>query len=805
MALSDVTYEELADLVKVEIEGGNESERQEGRRRLLEVIEALDSEQTDGEDRELLENRTWRLAEVSIEGVGGVGSLEPSSLSFTPTPSLTVLRGGNGQGKTSIARGIDCGLRGATDVSADASGTLWDAALLTEGVDGGSVELTLTSGSARLDVAAQFSETTTEVRATLTEGGESRPISLRDPWRRALTAGRAYYSYGALQNRIVESTSLQGYLEELLVLGPRWELVRTAVDARAAEAMAARRASDAAVRTARTREEDLTRTYMDDPRCPKSPGGVAWPKIARGLDLDRWLSETGLTAESDSRPVRVSAEHESSVAAFDEELRVADRALAEAESGLESPEIAGALHHIEQVLRIEELDSAHCPLCGTTTAWRDHAEALLTSLRGRNETSERVTAVIARLWSWVDAELRPLAASDPDGGPMEIVEAFLDTAAQGCHAHSAAHAAARQLLEVLGGHEYWEWLDRQRATADAGAEWRSALAGAVHQFVADIRDHVDGAADAGAWKKAQDTLNQLQVTARQGRQDSETERLRVSLDRLLPDAAVELADIRHPNSAKQRGGVQIDMTIGGRSATLGMLSSGQRNALLLAPLLGLDVLGAIGFIVIDDPVHALDDLRVDLLAQELARLAKERQVIVLTHDPRLEEHLRARHRNVEIVELDREPVTRTVRVTRMASPWKRLLDDASDALSGADSDSWRFSEPVRSVVGGLCRDAVDGAIRQAIITYAVTRCVDEAEALADLDRAETTAKRIAHVTCLAGGKPVFPVLESSRSGHLKTWNQGSHGQVTDDADLPGAIAAAERACMELVDHDWAVT
>jgi len=70
--------------------------------------------------------------------------------------------------------------------------------------------------------------------------------------------------------------------------------------------------------------------------------------------------------------------------------------------------------------------------------------------------------------------------------------------------------------------------------------------------------------------------------------------------------------------------------VSGKPVALSMLSAGQRNALLLAPLLAVSRGGPFGFLVLDDPVHAFDQVRVDRLAQLIHDLAEDRRVIVLT-------------------------------------------------------------------------------------------------------------------------------------------------------------------------------
>ena len=61
------------------------------------------------------------------------------------------------------------------------------------------------------------------------------------------------------------------------------------------------------------------------------------------------------------------------------------------------------------------------------------------------------------------------------------------------------------------------------------------------------------------------------------------------------------------------------------------------------------------FIVIDDPVQAMDPARVDGLARVFADLAADRQLIVFTHDDRLPESLRRLGLAHALLEVTRRP------------------------------------------------------------------------------------------------------------------------------------------------------
>ena len=804
--LAAVTFEELVDLIQHEIDGGYESEKQEGRRRLLSVVEELAATGPDDTDQ-LLIGRTWRIAEARIAGIGGIARLAPTPLTLTPTCGVTVVRGLNGHGKTSLARAIDCGLRGDRDLPDEVTGELWTADLLTEGLHAATVELTLVSGPAQLAIQVAFTQSgPPTVTATLTDTAGTRAVGIGDEWRRALLGARACYSYGALQSRLTENQALQGYLEELLILGPAWERVREEITVRADRATRARKDVDSARQKAAREEAALVARFGSDDRAPVRPDPISWPQARDAIDVEAWLRSTGLGSVAAPAPIRVGADHEDRVVELDRMLQEADTSLSTAEEALEAPGMAAALHHIERIVAVNDLDGGTCPLCGTETDWRAHVKQLTSGVKDRKAAVEGVRAVVSELVSWVESELVPLLAAGVPGGPDAEVAAFRQAACgDGHHAHSPAHERARPLLTALAGNGYRDWLSQLRATSDATAEWRAALSTVIHEFAAVVREHGEDAAEAGVWKKAGDTLDELQVAFRRRRQNTVTEQMHAALRRMLPDADIELTGIEHRGGVKQQRGVQVGLTIGGREARLGMLSSGQRNALLLTPLVILDDAGPFGFLVVDDPVHALDDMRVDLLAQELTRLGQQRQVIVLTHDPRLEEHLRARCPDMTVVELHRDPRDRTVAWTTHTTPWEALLDDARGICTGAESDGWAYSEQLDSVIAGLCRAAVDGALRQAVITRAVQLGEDVEQALAALGEGKETRKRIEHVIDLAGGAGHLPCLDQARTQHLTFWNQGTHGQLPAGVDLDATITAASKACAELTAFDWSTS
>jgi hypothetical protein len=170
---------------------------------------------------------------------------------------------------------------------------------------------------------------------------------------------------------------------------------------------------------------------------------------------------------------------------------------------------------------------------------------------------------------------------------------------------------------------------------------------------------------------------------------------------------------------RTRRKIDLSVSVDGVEAkgAFGVMSQGELNALAISLFLPRATLpgSPFGFVVIDDPVQAMDPARVDGLARVLDEAAKQLQVIVFTHDERLAEAVRnlaIDARVVEVSRCERSEVTTRIRL----DPVSRLLDDAraitlSDGVEG---------ELVERVTAGLCRQAVEAA-RGREIPSAVSR------------------------------------------------------------------------------------
>ena len=148
---------------------------------------------------------------------------------------------------------------------------------------------------------------------------------------------------------------------------------------------------------------------------------------------------------------------------------------------------------------------------------------------------------------------------------------------------------------------------------------------------------------------------------------------------------MDLGAIRLAGSATHRR-VQLDVSVDGApGSALGVMSQGEVNALALSVFLPRATLPAspFRFLVIDDPVQAMDPAKVDGLARVLERTADGRQVVVFTHETAWPDAVRQLSIPATILEVTRRPGS-AVQVRPSLDPVEQALRDAG-ALAADDS------------------------------------------------------------------------------------------------------------------------
>ncbi len=176
-------------------------------------------------------------------------------------------------------------------------------------------------------------------------------------------------------------------------------------------------------------------------------------------------------------------------------------------------------------------------------------------------------------------------------------------------------------------------------------------------------------------------------------------------------SSVALDDLTLAGQANRRH-LEIATSVDGQDTpALAVMSQGELNALSLSLFLARALLpeSPFRFLVIDDPVQAMDPTKVEGLARVLAEAAAERQIIVFTHDERLPaaaRRLRIEHRLLAVTRRENSQV----QCQPVQEPVQRHLDDAHAVwLTDSLDDQTR-----QRVIPGFCRQALEAACLEAV-------------------------------------------------------------------------------------------
>ena len=310
------------------------------------------------------------------------------------------------------------------------------------------------------------------------------------------------------------------------------------------------------------------------------------------------------------------------------------------------------------------------------------------------------------------------------------------------------------------------------------------VAAEVASWCADADEANDGMAPVPMIKAADTWLKAATDDIRNERLAPLAEQARAIWRMLRQESNVDLGAIRLTGSATQRR-VELDVSVDGTpGSALGVMSQGEVNALALSVFLPRATLPAspFRFLVIDDPVQAMDPAKVDGLARVLESTAAGRQVIVFTHDNRLAQAIRQLSIPASILEVTRRPGS-AVQIRTCLDPAEQALQDAR-ALAADDSLP---PEVAARVVPGLCRTAVEAAFTEAIWRHQLRAGRRHDEIEDDLEAARVRLNPLAALALTGDaskGGEVLPKLNAW--GHryadtYRTLNKGAH--VAHDGDL----------------------
>ncbi len=378
-----------------------------------------------------------------------------------------------------------------------------------------------------------------------------------------------------------------------------------------------------------------------------------------------------------------------------------------------------------------------CPVCGSGVvlddAWLEQARADISALRTEAADAHAATTALADATKTARALCTAAPAVLRDAGSVGIDVAPL-VAAWTAWAEPPGEVEA--LAEHLRtGHQPLAAAAAPVRTAAAGelerrqARWRP-LGLRLAAWVENARAALESDVRSKQLKKAETWLGECIRDIESGRFAPISGRMRTLWEQLRLDSNVRLDDVAM-RSAGPRRHLALDVSVDDSGASaLGVMSQGELHALALSIFLPRATMDAspFRFVVIDDPVQAMDPARVDGLARVLADVATSRQVVVFTHDARLPEAVRRLELPATVLAVTRRPGSR-VEVKPESDPVARALDDARAVALASDLDPGIAER----LVPGLCRAALEAACTRTVRSRRLRRgdSHDDVEALLD--------------------------------------------------------------------------
>ncbi len=735
------------------------------------------------------------LTGITVEGFRGVG--ERRTLELRPGPGLTLVVGRNGSGKSSFAEAVELTMTGSLKRWDDARSVAWregwrklhhrsrcevNVGLCMEGHPGATVVRRRWAGE-KLD------EGVTDVQVA----GEKQSGIDRLGWGKALSDYRPFLSHLELEAMLAKPSDLFEKLAEVLGLD---DLV--AAGRRLAEAL---KVQKQAASTAKKELPILLERLraMDDERAADFLTALA----GRTWDLDAAESAaSGRRNVGDASAVAVLRAVASLRPPDGERVVVAASRLRGAASALMEASTAEA----EDADRLADLlDAAlvhhehhgdgDCPVCGTPatidSSWRACTETEINRLRAVASELRAARAEATDAARAARSLVRPAPQVLEHAAKVGL---RVDEAAEAWSAWAAGPEFGEDSdgMRALAQHLESKWPDLavsledlvERAVAEAARRedaWAPVVAAVVSWCITarrslaaqPVAEHLK---EADAWLKAaiehlrNERLQPLATSAAQ------------VWAKLRQESNVELGEIRLAGTATRRR-VELKVNVDGADgAALGVMSQGEVNALALSIFIPRATLPAspFGFLVIDDPVQAMDPAKVEGLARVLEDTARQRQVVVFTHDDRLPGAIRRLAIEAVVVEVTRRPGS-IVDLQPCDDPCSRSVNQAR-ALCRDDALP---AQLVGRVVPGLCRTALESVLLDAIRR----QLLNNGERHAEVERRIEGARSLTERAALA----LFG--DESRGGHVygrlntyggwaadtfRACNEGAHGSFVGD-------------------------
>ena len=291
-------------------------------------------------------------------------------------------------------------------------------------------------------------------------------------------------------------------------------------------------------------------------------------------------------------------------------------------------------------------------------------------------------------------------------------------------------------------------------------------------------------------KQAETWLKKCLLTMQDERFETIKKQVKEIWDTMAAGSNVTLEDVRL--GLKK---VMMDVTVDGYdSVALSVMSQGELNILALSLFIPRvkSSQSPFGFVMLDDPVQAMDPLRVDGLAKVLNDLAQVRQVIVLTHDDRLPESVRRLQIPATILLVTRRTGSQ-MNIEESLNPVQAAI---ADAMALQMSEGLPEEAQCRAVPN-LCRHAIEAACLESGRRKLFKLGMSFAECEQLWEKSPRLLPRVA--IALYGeadrGGDVYRTLHNKFGAWavktIKECNKFTHSGVLEGADLKDLIRRSE--------------
>lgn len=752
------------------------------------------------------------LRKISVAGIRGIGP--PAQLELTPGPGLTLVVGRNGSGKSSFAEGLEVLLTGDSKRWHGRPKVWKDGWRNLHQPDPAFVEAEfVVEGEGPLRLRATWGADSPFESCLAEAQFPGKPKTDRDQlgWSEALVTFRPFLSYNELGSMLDEGPSkLYDALSTVLGL----EDLVLAQKALATERLGRLHAWDAVVDRMAPLTAQMSQLLERNEdqrarRCLDALGSGEWnlQKLEQALvdaaepaadeNVDAYRIAATLVIPDDDRIER-------SVAAVEQASALArETAGTDSQRAMEIASVLGAALELH-----EHHGDSDCPVCGNDSAlnaeWRQKARTEVEHLRGDAEQARQA----AQALSAATRSLRQLFVV-----PQQL---FDDLFALGLEALPDAIARKEQWVEGIQVDEVTELCVNARRRGPAlGAALRALRQGAqlelerreslwrpvgeqLERWLVDAKLAKPGADRIPDIKAAESWLKAVSAGIRDERFAPIAEQSMALWRHLKRSSNVELGGIELSGGSTKRR-VELNVKVdGAEGAALSVMSQGELHALALSLFLPRATLpeSPFRFVVIDDPVQSMDPARVDGLARALEETARDRQVVVFTHDERLPEAVRRLEIAATTLAVTRRPGSVVV-VHRALDPVKAYLEDARALVRTTDMPE----SAMRRVVPGLCRSALEAAATDAYRRRRLANGERHSDVEAQLLAATTVTTKAALALFDDPERGGDVMTRLNRIGGwagtaFRRCKEGAHGE--DDGDIRQLVQDADKLVSQLL-------